>query len=390
MLWLLLRKNISAVQLVAYLLASLAGMTIILCAVRFYSDVSGAYEGEDSFMSRDYLVLSKRVAGLNALGLGGSTDFSEREISDLARRPWVRDVGAFTSASFNVRASVDMGDRSMSSFLFLESVPDSFLDVSPADWTWTPGDGTVPVIISKDYLTLYNFGFAATQGLPQLSEGLVSSVPLTLTLAGNGREVSFKARIVGFSSRLNTIAVPQQFMDRANSTLGSGTRAPSRLIVEVNTPGDPAIERFLKQNNYEVAGDKMDNGRANYFLTLVTGIIIAVGAVITVLALVILVLSILLLLQRNRETLRNLILLGYTARAVGRPYRLLILTVNLLTLILSLGITALAASWWQPRMQALGMAAGPATATVLTALAMTAVITAFSLAVLTVCLRRLQ
>ena len=33
----------------------------------------------------------------------------------------------------------------------------------------------VPVIISKDYLALYNFGFAGSAGLPQMSEGVMGA-----------------------------------------------------------------------------------------------------------------------------------------------------------------------------------------------------------------------
>lgn len=70
--------------------------------------------------------------------------------------------------------------------------------------------------MSKDYLTLYNFGFATTRNMPQLSEGLIGTVPMTMTLSGNGLHETLPARIVGFSSRLNTIAVPQSFLDWAN------------------------------------------------------------------------------------------------------------------------------------------------------------------------------
>ena len=42
-------------------------------------------------------------------------------------------------------------------------------------------------------------------------------VPLKLSLSGNGRQEWVDARIVGFSSRLNTIAVPEEFMQWANS-----------------------------------------------------------------------------------------------------------------------------------------------------------------------------
>ena len=61
MIWKLLRKNISAMQIVGYALANLAGLAIVMCAIRFYSDVSTAYRNEDSFVSKDYMIISRPV-----------------------------------------------------------------------------------------------------------------------------------------------------------------------------------------------------------------------------------------------------------------------------------------------------------------------------------------
>ena len=137
-----------------------------------------------------------------------------------------------------------MGGRAMGTMLFFESIPTEFIDVADRDWKFDPSKPEVPVIMSRDYLSLYNFGFAASQGLPQISEGIVSKVPLQFTLRGNGHNETLKGRIVGFSNRLNTIVVPQDFMKWSNERYGSGIeRNPSRLIVEVNSPGDVKMQQ---------------------------------------------------------------------------------------------------------------------------------------------------
>ena len=371
LMWRLLRKNISAAQIGGYALANLVGLAIVLCAVRFYSDVSTTFQSDDSFMRKDFLVISQKVSSLNAMGLSHPAAFTADDIADIARQPWVRSVGAFTAADFNVSMSVDMGGRAMSTHMFLESIPDSFLDIEPSDWSFDPSASTaptVPIIMSKDYLSLYNFGFAASRGMPQLSETLMAYVPITLHIAGaDGRSLALPARIVGFSNRLNTIAVPQDFMDWANKRYGHTAQAsPSRLIVEVNTPGDPAIERYMDRHGYEIAGDKADNSRASYFLTLVTAVVIIIGAIISVLAFFILMLSIFLLLQKNRSKLHSLMLLGYSPGQVSRPYIRLVLIVNGAVLVLALVATIAAAAWWQPRLAEIGIQGGspvPALAT---------------------------
>lgn len=361
LLWRLLRQNISVLQIAGYTAANLIGMAIVLGAVQFYADVSAVTQSDDSFVTRDYMIISKPVTTFNTLGLSRSeASFSKRDIERIESQPWVRKVGQFTAADFSVSASVSFEGRGgMSTHLFLESVPDDFLDVVPEGWGWTEDTEKVPVIISRDYLTLYNFGFAPTHGLPQLSESVMGAVPLMLTLSGNGRRDYVPARIVGFSSRFNTIAVPQAFMDHANALYGTGeAEAPSRLIVEMSEPGSPEARKFIERRGYEVAGDKADNSKAAYFLRLVTGIVVGVGIVITLLALFILTLSITLLLQRNRENLHNLMQLGYMPGRVSRPYTLLVAAVNAAVLCGAMCVTFAAAAWWRPILADLGIAPG--------------------------------
>ncbi len=122
--WRLLRRNISAGQIIGYALANFVGLAIILTAVKFYNDLNSTYssDGNDSFISRDYSIISKRVTGLgDFLGQGENADFSADEIADIEAQPWARRVGRFTAAAFNVYASVDMAGRSISTALFLES-----------------------------------------------------------------------------------------------------------------------------------------------------------------------------------------------------------------------------------------------------------------------------
>lgn len=129
--WRLLRRNISAGQIAGYALANLVGLAIVLTAVQFYRDVTSVWNDEDSFISEDYVIISKKVNGLGGgfMGASGSsTRFSEEEIADIAACPWARKVGRFSSAAFNVYAKVSFGGSSMGSDLFLESIPDDFLD----------------------------------------------------------------------------------------------------------------------------------------------------------------------------------------------------------------------------------------------------------------------
>ena len=63
-IWRLLRHNISPAQLTGYAVANLVGLTIVACAIQFYSDISSVWNDDDSFLSRDYTVISHKVSGL--------------------------------------------------------------------------------------------------------------------------------------------------------------------------------------------------------------------------------------------------------------------------------------------------------------------------------------
>ena len=322
----LLRKNTSPARLVGFALSNFIGLLIVSGAVMFYVDSRGIWEDDGSVVNTDYLVVNKKVTSASTFGDRAATRFSEAEMADLRSQPWARRVGEFSSSGFRVYASVNHGERGMETALFFESVPDSFVDVSVADWRFEPGQSIVPVMIPKDYLALYNFGFAGSAGLPQLSEQLISGIPLSLYMRSEDgmRSMRMEGRIAGFSNRLNTVLVPDSFMRYANSRLGNGQpSAPSRLIIDVSSPGDVAIADYLSSHGLEVAGDKSGSSAA-YLLKVVVGIVMAVGALITLLSLFVLMLSVSLLMEKNRIVIHRLLMLGAPLRKVGAPYSVMI------------------------------------------------------------------
>ena len=321
LLWKLLRSHLSVAQTVGFALAGVVGMTIVLTSVQAYRDVMPVFDAPDSFMRGDYLVLSKRVGALQTIGLG-SSDFTPGELEELKGQPFVRDVGAFTPANYRVKGTVGMGGVQLSTYLFFEAVPDRFLDVASGKWKYEPGDGDIPIIIPRNYLNLYNYGFAKSQGLPQISEGIFQRVSLGIEVAGNGRTEQFRGRIVGLSNRLNTILVPESFIRWSNGRFGQGgEKQASRVIVETDRPVDAAISAYLDGKGYEAEGDRRDSGKAAYFLQLAAGGLGGVGLVFSVMSFYILMLSIFLLLQKNSAKLENLLLLGY---APGRGTSVLV------------------------------------------------------------------
>lgn len=341
MVWKLLRQHISVSQLAGFFLANLCGMIIVLLGIQFYRDVLPVFTQGDSFIKKDFVIVSKKVSTLGTL-VGKSSTFSTGDVAEIEEQPFTKSVGRFLPSQFKVSAGMGMQGIRMSTDMFFESVPDEFVDVKLDKWTFDPSSDVVPIIIPRNYLNLYNFGFAQSRNLPQLSEGVMGMVNLDIRIMGNGQVKQLKGNIVGFSNRLNTILVPETFMNWANATYGTGQKAePSRLIVEVNNPTDERIAKFFQQKGYETEGNSLDAGKASWFLKVVIGIVLSVGLLISVLSFYILILSIYLLLQKNSTKLENLLLIGYSPARVARPYQLLTIILNLVVLVL--GVVAVIA-----------------------------------------------
>ena len=342
LVWKLLRQHISIPQFAGFFFANLVGMTIILLGLQFYTDTQAIYQSEDSFMKADYLIVNKRISSMTTI-TGKSSAFTLPEVQDLDQQEFVERVGLFTSSAYDVKASFRLDEKtSFSTEMFFESVPDEFVDVKSDDWGYQQGSREVPIILPRNYLDLYNFGYAQSRNMPKLSEGILGAIRLKIELSGGGVRDEYEGRIVGFSSRLNTILVPQDFMDWANEYYaGTKTKSPTRLIVEVNNPTDERITSYLQDSDYETDQDKLDASKQTFLLRIIVGIVMGVGLVISILSFYILMLSVYLLVEKNSTKLENLLLIGYSPARVSMPYQLL--TIGLNVLVLAIAIVAMLA-----------------------------------------------
>lgn len=332
------------------MLANLCGMTIVLAAVQFATDIIPMFTGSDSFMKPGQMVMAKHVSTVRTL-TGKAPTFTQKEIADVRHQPFVSDVGTFTPSLFSVVAT--LGSQKLgvefSTEMFFEAVPDAFMDVDTSRWHWKEGDEEVPIVLPRNYLNLYNFGFASSQGLPALSESLVSMVKIRFILRGSTGRKDLTGRVVAFSKKLNTILVPQAFMDEMNTTLSPERKPePSRLIVTVSNPADERIAEYLSNHSYETEADDAEAARTAHLLRIIISIVLVVGLIISALAFYVLLLSIFLLLQKNTEKIDTLLLIGYSPQAVARPYHLLTISLNTLVLILSVIIVLLLRGYYLP------------------------------------------
>lgn len=339
LVWKLLRQHISVPQFVGFFFANLFGMTIVLMGYQFYRDVMPVFTADDSFMKADYVILSKKIGAGSTLS-GRSNAFTGSEVDDLEAQTFTEKVGRFTSTEYKVDAHAGVGGQDvLNTEVFFESIPDEFVDVPRKDWHYEPGQQEVPIILPRTYIAMYNFGFAQSHQLPRISDGLVGMIDFDIFIQGNGHKEQFRGRVIGFSSRLSTIVVPQAFIDWSNEHFAPGRHTePTRLIMQVGNMSDQNVTQYLDQKGYEVEDNQLEAEKTTYFLRMIVSLVMVVGLIISVLSFYILMLSIYLLVQKNSSKLENLLLIGYSPGMVARPYQWLTIGLNVAVLVVAWAI----------------------------------------------------
>jgi hypothetical protein len=263
-----------------------------------------------------YLILNKKVSLVNTLGLA-TTTFDNREIAFVKRQPIFKQVGKVQSNQFqaSIRATSYIRFYTMA---FFESVSPGFLDANPEEFRWQPGQKELPIIVSQDFLNLYNFGFALSQGLPQVSREALKMVDFDVEINGSGGKEVFQGKIVGFSERIASVLVPMTFMEWGNQTIaGKKDTEASRLVVRVESTGDPKLAQFLKNNRLTTDQERMQMGKTGSVLTTVMQSLTLVGGIFMTLSLIMFAMNFRLILAEAAQDIRLLIELGYRHTRIG-------------------------------------------------------------------------
>lgn len=348
LIWRLLRKHISVFELAVFFIANLIGMVVILAGIQIYSDIKPMLSGDKSLIGNEYVVISKEI---DSTGFYSNNTIGKEEIEEVRNQEFIENVGEFSSAQYKIYGSASLMGQSFSTLMFFESIPDEFLDIENEEWKFEiptdtmieSGNVVIPIVIPRNYLNLYNFGFSKTSSaLPQITESFMKDMLLNIDISGNGMSDTYIGQVVGFTDRLNTILVPDKFIAWSNNYYApEHQQEVSRLILEVENPSDPQFIEFLGEHGYVAESEPSDSGTALFFLQLCVAIIIGIGAIFSLLSIIILTLSIYLLLQKNINKLENLMLVGYSLSQVAMPYNLITIVMNISIMVISLVITAL-------------------------------------------------
>ena len=310
------RKNISKWQVVLIGFGSFTGLLMIWLPLQIYFDINKALHSQKDLFGGQYLVINKGVSLLNTMGMPSS--FSADEIEALKKQPGVKSAGVFTPNNFKAMAGAGLGPGGpqLLTEVFFEAVPDRFIDELPPNWHWSEGDPEIPVMVPSDYLSLYNFGFAPGQGLPQISQNTAKLVSFSVFITVGNKQVTMKGRIAGFSDRINTILAPQSFIDYGNAHFGNGEqRPPSRVIIE--TTDAQAVATYLEKMGYETNKEALHSDKVESIARAIMQIALAFGGLIVILSMGSFLQFSDLLIARSDFEIKTLSFLGYNYKRIS-------------------------------------------------------------------------
>ena len=335
----LLKKTLIPSQIFGYTLTIFIGSTIVLLTSQIYFDIIPLISQETDVFKNDAAVISKTVSAFKTLDKE-KIYFTDKEINELKSQEFIKEVSKFNNANFEIRVIANTDEMTFYTDLFFESIPNKYLDVDPDDWEWKPSLDFIPIIIPEDYLNLYNHGLAQSQGGKVVSKNMMSSINLRLEVEGKGKSKNFQSRIVGFSNKINSILVPENFLTWANEEFGrEDDTKSSRLLIEFNDPSDNRILEFFNEKNYSISKKDLEFSKIIFFFKSALLFVFLIALIIIFLSIAFILLSMNLIIQRNKELLINLYSIGYNYGKIAKFYQVLIGSITIFTITISIVVS---------------------------------------------------
>jgi len=341
MLFKLQKKTLIISQIIGYAFTLLIGATIILVTSQFYFDIKPLLSQETDLFKTKAVVVSKNITVFKSINKE-KIYFTDEEIKELENQPFIKNISKFNNASFKIKAYTKESEKVPRFYtdLFFESIPQKYLDVETEEWDWDPSLDFIPIIIPENYLKLYNFGFAQSQGLPVLSKNTISLIEFNIKVSGNNQIKRYRSKIVGFSNKVNSILVPEDFLLWANKEFGRGDKnKTSRVLIEFKNPSDKAILKYFNENNYSISKDKLEFSKLVFFFKLALLFVFFIALVIIILSISFIIISLNLIIQKNKELILNLYNIGYNHNRIAKFYQIFISSTTVLLIIIAIFIS---------------------------------------------------
>lgn len=332
----LIHNSSGRFKLIVAVIGFSVAVLLMLLAVQIqvnYQSLLNNKSNKDSIAN--FLVINKELTSQNI----GNTALSTAEIKNLQAQPFTEAVGLLIGSRFKASIQSSTDKFPFYTDIAFESVGDEFIDVQNEKWKWTDEATYIPMIVPNMFLDIYNFQFSLSQGLPQITPAIAQMLTFTVNINSTTGTVSYPGRIVGFSNRISSILVPQNFMQWANQRWGTveNEQITSRIIIKTKDPGSPALVQYLKQNGLVTDADKTRFSKYRQIVNIVVNVSWISGAIMLLFALLIFTLFIQLTIASCKEEINLLVMLGVAPNQLSTflmrqfmPFNIAIIVVGLL------------------------------------------------------------
>jgi hypothetical protein len=317
------------------------GVLLLLCSIQMYINIQELLGSKTPRKENfDFISISKTVTN-ETMGSLEKNLFQQNEIKEVESKPFIEAVGPLIANRFRTQLSV-AGPLEFSTDFFVEAIDNSFLDTLPPGFNWQPGQVEVPIILASDFMEIYNV-FAPGYGLPQVSEATASRIVVIMTCyKETGERFNFKASIVAFSDRINSVLVPESFLTWANKEFANYSEVKAtRLFLKTKDANNPELLNFLDSKHYKVNKDKTKFGRVKQVLQGVFSGLGIFGLLVVILALMLFSFYLQLMIARSKDNLQLLLTIGYSPDWLSKNVSKQFIPVYVLIVLSALAITQL-------------------------------------------------
>lgn len=292
------------------------GVLLLLCSIQLYININRLLTNKNPKKDGyDYISVTKTITNDN---MTQDHSFTPADVQELKTQSFIDDATPLIGNKFLVKAT---GGSAVpfSADMFLESIDEKFIDTVPPAFKWNEGQDLIPVIMSSDYLELYNTVFAPSRDLPQISPAGISAIIVQLELYGPNGPQTFRGNVVALSDRINSVLVPSNFLDWANKRFGNTDHAsPARVFLKTKDANNPQLLSFLESKHYSINKDKTKFGRVKQVLQGIVSGLAGFGVLVILLAMVLFSFYLQLMIARSRENLQLLLTIGYSPKWLSR------------------------------------------------------------------------
>ncbi len=328
--------NQNRFQLISACIGLAIGLILLLSSIQLYHKAK-LYNEESEMLDAHALIIQKQVSRASHLGLG-SPNFSKSEIEGLKSQEFILACSPIISNQFEVVVAID--DPVIPAFnsnIFLQSIENEFINISPTYFGWNDSSDFVPVVMPRNFLIMLNTFLSASQ-LPQLSESLVSNVQMNLMIGPRSKRTSIPARIVGFTNTFSSILVPSTFMKKANLKYAdTQNQFHSQIIIKPIDKKLGLLESYLKEMGYESGEDQLFVSRLKSALSLTLMFMLSLAVLTLSLSIIIMIQYLQLMLSSLSFEIRLMLRLGHSIKTLKSKFFRYFMFVFILTALISFG-----------------------------------------------------